>query len=264
MHLFDRTRSLSLHLFEHVHGESRDRGQAMVDLKSTYEDHGFEIDAREMPDYIPLFLEFLSLLPEDEARDLLEPDGAHLRRAEGAAGAKGLAPMPRRSRPCSTSGCSRIRRVLNELRKIADRRSGRSRRARPHLGRGSGDFRRQRRRECLRPGPAAHADAGSRAPSRRCRSPIQCMRINDHDRLSQHLLLRDLSLYRARRPGARLDPALRPRALYLAVGLEPAAAPSPARPRLDPLPCRRAGHLRRAPCRPADADPGLRSARHQP
>ncbi|MEJ2459788.1 MAG: hypothetical protein P8Y58_17260 [Novosphingobium sp.] len=30
--LFDRTRKLSLHLFEHVHGESRDRGQAMVDL----------------------------------------------------------------------------------------------------------------------------------------------------------------------------------------------------------------------------------------
>lgn len=33
--LFDRTRSLSLHLFEHVHGESRDRGQAMVDLLSS-------------------------------------------------------------------------------------------------------------------------------------------------------------------------------------------------------------------------------------
>ena len=37
MLLFDRTRSLSLHLFEHVHGESRDRGQAMIDLKAQYE-----------------------------------------------------------------------------------------------------------------------------------------------------------------------------------------------------------------------------------
>ena len=51
VYLFDRSRSLSLNLFEHVHGESRDRGQAMVDLKTMYEDQGFEIDARELPDY---------------------------------------------------------------------------------------------------------------------------------------------------------------------------------------------------------------------
>lgn len=69
--LFDRTRSLSLHLFEHVHGESRDRGQAMVDLMTMYDDHGFEADARELPDYLPMFLEFLSVLPEGEARELL-------------------------------------------------------------------------------------------------------------------------------------------------------------------------------------------------
>lgn len=69
--LFDRTRSLSLHLFEHVHGESRDRGQAMVDLMGMYETDGFTIDAREMPDYIPLFLEYLSLKPDAEARELL-------------------------------------------------------------------------------------------------------------------------------------------------------------------------------------------------
>jgi len=71
VHLFDRTRSLSLHLFEHVHGEGRDRGQAMVDLMEMYEKAGFEIDARELPDYLPLFLEFLSMLPPAEARDLL-------------------------------------------------------------------------------------------------------------------------------------------------------------------------------------------------
>ncbi len=71
VHLFDRTRSLSLHLFEHVYGESRDRGQAMVDLMEMYEAQGLEIDAKELPDYLPLFLEFVSMLPGDEARELL-------------------------------------------------------------------------------------------------------------------------------------------------------------------------------------------------
>lgn len=80
--LFDRTRSLSLHLFEHVHGESRDRGQAMVDLRAVYEAAGFVIDGGELPDFIPLFLEYCSLRPEAEARHLLaEP--AHVLTAIG-------------------------------------------------------------------------------------------------------------------------------------------------------------------------------------
>jgi nitrate reductase delta subunit len=69
--LFDRSRSLSLYLFEHVHGESRDRGQAMIDLKALYEKHGLHGLRNELPDYLPLFLEFLSLLPIEEARKLL-------------------------------------------------------------------------------------------------------------------------------------------------------------------------------------------------
>lgn len=69
--LFDRTRSLSLHLFEHVHGESRDRGQAMIDLQNLYGEKGLEIGASELPDFVPLFLEFLSLLPRQEAYELL-------------------------------------------------------------------------------------------------------------------------------------------------------------------------------------------------
>lgn len=69
--LFDRTRSLSLHLFEHVHGESRDRGQAMVDLQNLYAQHGLSINARELPDFLPLFLEFLAMRPRAEAIDLL-------------------------------------------------------------------------------------------------------------------------------------------------------------------------------------------------
>ncbi|MEO2039723.1 MAG: nitrate reductase molybdenum cofactor assembly chaperone, partial [Martelella sp.] len=82
VHLFDRTRALSLHLFEHVHGESRDRGQAMVDLMALYETGGFEIDAKELPDYLPLFLEFLSTRPSAEAEDLLGQT-AHITEAIG-------------------------------------------------------------------------------------------------------------------------------------------------------------------------------------
>jgi nitrate reductase delta subunit len=69
--LFDRNRSLSLHLYEHVHGESRDRGQAMVRLSQLYTLHGLEIDARELPDYLPLYLEFLSVIPPRAAASLL-------------------------------------------------------------------------------------------------------------------------------------------------------------------------------------------------
>jgi len=69
--LFDRTRTLSLHIFEHIHGEGRDRGQAMVDLMALYQRHGLEISARELPDYLPMFLEYLSTLPLDEARETL-------------------------------------------------------------------------------------------------------------------------------------------------------------------------------------------------
>ena len=77
--LFDRSRSLSLHLFEHVHGESRDRGQAMADLLALYDGHGLEMTAGELPDFLPLFLEFLSLLPDTEARSLLAEPAAILR-----------------------------------------------------------------------------------------------------------------------------------------------------------------------------------------
>ncbi|ALJ29960.1 MAG: nitrate reductase molybdenum cofactor assembly chaperone [Lysobacteraceae bacterium SCN 69-123] len=72
---FDRGRSMSLLLFEHIHGESRDRGQAMVDLVDTYRRNGFELDARELPDYLPLLLEFLAHRPQAEARDWLHHVG---------------------------------------------------------------------------------------------------------------------------------------------------------------------------------------------
>jgi len=75
--LFDRGRALSLLLFEHVHGESRDRGQAMVDLMAQYEEAGFAIGVRELPDYIPLYLEYLASREDIEAREGLA-DVAHL------------------------------------------------------------------------------------------------------------------------------------------------------------------------------------------
>ncbi|MBC7147434.1 MAG: nitrate reductase molybdenum cofactor assembly chaperone [Thioclava marina] len=75
--LFDRSRSLSLNLFEHVHGESRDRGGAMVDLLETYRAAGFEPATSELPDHLPVLLEFLATRPAEEARDMLA-DAAHI------------------------------------------------------------------------------------------------------------------------------------------------------------------------------------------
>jgi nitrate reductase molybdenum cofactor assembly chaperone NarJ/NarW len=75
--LFDRGRALSLNLFEHIHGDSRDRGEAMVDLKRIYERAGFELSARELPDYLPVLLEYLGCRDVDEARAMLV-DCAHI------------------------------------------------------------------------------------------------------------------------------------------------------------------------------------------
>ncbi len=69
--LFDRTPSLCLHLFEHIHGDSRDRGQALVDLSEVYKDAGLLINTEEMPDYLPLFLEYLSVIEAEESRQNL-------------------------------------------------------------------------------------------------------------------------------------------------------------------------------------------------
>ncbi|QQS55003.1 MAG: nitrate reductase molybdenum cofactor assembly chaperone [Candidatus Competibacteraceae bacterium] len=81
--LFDRGRALSLHLFEHIHGESRDRGQAMINLLEVYRQHGFELSARELPDYLPLFLEYLAQRPAGEALDMLA-DAMHVMALLGA------------------------------------------------------------------------------------------------------------------------------------------------------------------------------------
>ncbi|MFG6432092.1 nitrate reductase molybdenum cofactor assembly chaperone [Roseateles sp. LYH14W] len=78
--LFDRGRGTSLLLFEHIHGDSRDRGPAMVDLQQTYERAGLYLTASELPDHLAVVLEFASTQPAREARDFLQ-EIAHVVRA---------------------------------------------------------------------------------------------------------------------------------------------------------------------------------------
>ena len=68
---FDRGRQTSLHLFEHVHGDSRDRGPALIDLLQTYEKAGLQFDAEELPDHLPVVLEFASTQPPEVAKEFL-------------------------------------------------------------------------------------------------------------------------------------------------------------------------------------------------
>lgn len=75
--VFDHGRATSLHLFEHVHGDSRDRGPAMIDLAQTYEKAGLFLESNEMPDYLPVVLEFVSTQPPQEARAFLS-EMAHI------------------------------------------------------------------------------------------------------------------------------------------------------------------------------------------
>jgi nitrate reductase delta subunit len=80
--LFDRGRATSLHLFEHVHGDARARGDAMVELKAVYERAGLRLTANELPDYLPVVLEYLSCRDMTEAREMLG-DCAHILRSIG-------------------------------------------------------------------------------------------------------------------------------------------------------------------------------------
>lgn len=71
VNMFDKSRQVSLHLFEHVHGESRDRGMAMVNLREIYAAAGLFPASDELPDFLPMYLEYLSLLPVAKARSSL-------------------------------------------------------------------------------------------------------------------------------------------------------------------------------------------------
>jgi nitrate reductase delta subunit len=78
--LFDRGRGTALHLFEHIHGDSRERGPAMIDLQQTYERAGLYLAPGELPDHLSVVLEFASTQPAREARDFLA-EIAHIARA---------------------------------------------------------------------------------------------------------------------------------------------------------------------------------------
>ncbi|MGL6223715.1 MAG: nitrate reductase molybdenum cofactor assembly chaperone [Steroidobacteraceae bacterium] len=88
---FDRNPAHSLHLFEHIHGESRDRGQAMVDLLEEYRRHGVEPSGSELPDHVPTFLELLGMMPPSEAEALLD-DAIHVLAGIGARLARNESP----------------------------------------------------------------------------------------------------------------------------------------------------------------------------
>ena len=88
---FDRGRRTSLNLFEHVHGDSRDRGQAMVDLLAMYRVAGLELDSEQLPDYLPAFLEYVSLL-DDTATTAQLGEIAHILQAIRAALARRASP----------------------------------------------------------------------------------------------------------------------------------------------------------------------------
>lgn len=88
--LFDRGRSTSLHLFEHVHGDTRNRGPAMVELAAVYDANGFAMTGNELPDYLPLVLEFCAVAPPETAANLLAQAGPLLQQIHARLMARGL------------------------------------------------------------------------------------------------------------------------------------------------------------------------------
>ncbi|MBR0682437.1 nitrate reductase molybdenum cofactor assembly chaperone [Roseomonas eburnea] len=88
--LFDRGRSTSLHLFEHVHGDTRNRGPAMVELAAVYDAAGFAMAGRELPDYLPLVLEFCAVAPPETAANLLGQAGPLLQQIHAKLMSRGL------------------------------------------------------------------------------------------------------------------------------------------------------------------------------
>lgn len=76
--MFDFSTNSNLYLFDHVYGDSRERGQAMVDLTEMYAQSGFIPHSNELPDYLPLFLEYISLLKKEEDSEKLLHEVSHV------------------------------------------------------------------------------------------------------------------------------------------------------------------------------------------
>ena len=117
---FDRGRAHSLHLFEHVHGESRDRGQAMVDLRNRYLDAGLEPSGNELPDFLPLFLDYCSTLPEAEAREALAEPGVVLVALSARLAEKGSDYAPLLALLCEIAGVEQNEEAQKALSPVDD------------------------------------------------------------------------------------------------------------------------------------------------
>ena len=228
--LFDRTRSLSLHLFEHVHGESRDRGQAMVDLKALYETAWPVHRApASCPIIVPLFLEFLSTQPPRPRRASCSAQTAHVLAAHPPSGCE------KRKSAYSCGVLVRSVRwpqakpqaeVVAALLSGAGRGPQRSRGARCRLGGGGGHASvpargsavrqgRPRRQDARRASASAwHAGARAQAPVVTYSRPTAPEESTMRDAINSHRV-RLVSLPLPDRVPARQPAALRPRAIHL-------------------------------------------------
>jgi hypothetical protein len=135
--LFDRGRGTSLHLFEHVHGDSRDRGPAMIDLAQTYEQAGLFLAEGELPDYLPVVLEYASTQPPREARAFLG-EMAHILNAIFSALQQAREPLCQRAGALLDLAGEKAQAVPRCPRRARSTRAGPSRRLRRLLHQGPG------------------------------------------------------------------------------------------------------------------------------
>ncbi len=242
--LFDRGRSMSLLLFEHIHGESRDRGQAMVDLIETYRKHGFELASKELPDYLPLVLEYLSLRPAEEIKDWLGHT-SHILELLAARAVERESPYALLFEILVEIGQGKVDLTLMRQRVAREVRDD-TPEAMDQVW----------EEEAVRFGPEAPAD--DCAPPRRLPAGRpDCRTQGDCHEIPEHVLLPDLSVHRSRGVRDRQLGTLRPRCLHLAHRLQPAAFRQVDAPGQQLVPHRRACHPWRPFRRPADAARGL-------
>ncbi len=246
--LFDSGRRTSLHLFEHVHGDSRDRGPAMIDLAQTFESAGLYLAEGEMPDHLPVVLEYASTQPPREARAFLA-EMAHIFNVIFSALEQ------RRSRYASALG------ALIELagEKCAPVQRARRRADRRELGRARSLRRLQfGRTVAARPAAADPHPTQDPRPHRRPRSAPMNSLID----LPAQLRLQRLPVHL---PGGVLHGqpgALRPRPVHLEERFVAAAAGGAVALGQQPVPRRHPVPVLRAPVRATDAACGVRDLRH--
>lgn len=63
--VFDLRRRCCLYLSYYIHGDTRKRGMALLELKDRYRRAGLQLEGAELPDYLPVMLEFAAIAPAD-------------------------------------------------------------------------------------------------------------------------------------------------------------------------------------------------------